>query len=65
MEFRPIGYDLEWRPSKDYSCQAWFKLAQWFLSRRLKCEKFTTDDGRNPMAKAHMAFGQVSLKGHK
>lgn len=43
IEFRPIGYDLEWRPSKDYSCQTWFKLAHWFLSKRLKCKKSTTD----------------------
>jgi len=43
-------------------------LAQWFLRRRLKCEKLTTDDDdgrttddrRNMMAKAHMAFGQVN-----
>ena len=43
MEFKPFGYDLEWRPSKDYPSHAWFKLAQWFLSRRLKCKKSTTD----------------------
>jgi len=40
------------------------KLAQWFLRRRLKCEKLTTDDedddGQNLMAKAHMVLGQVS-----
>jgi hypothetical protein len=35
-----------------------------FLSEtRFKCEKLTdgrTDDGRLPMTKAHMAYGQVS-----
>jgi hypothetical protein len=31
-------------PSKDHSTKVWSKLAQWFLRRRLKCEKFTTDD---------------------
>jgi hypothetical protein len=33
-------------PSKDHSSKVWSKLAQWFLRRRLKCEKFTTDDDR-------------------
>jgi hypothetical protein len=37
-----------------------------FQRRRLKCEKLTddgqqtTDDGRQVMAKAHVAFGKVS-----
>jgi hypothetical protein len=26
--------------------KVWSKLAQWFLRRRIKCEKLTTDDGR-------------------
>ena len=30
--------------SKDAWCQGWLKLAEWFLRRRWKCEKFT--DGR-------------------
>ena len=34
-------------------------LALWFQRRRLKCEKLT-DDGRQLMAKAHVAFGKVS-----
>jgi hypothetical protein len=29
------------------------------LGRKLKCEKLT-DDGRQVMAKAHIAFGKVS-----
>ena len=36
---------------------------QRFQRRRFKCEKLTdgrTDDGRLPMTKAHMAYGQVS-----
>ena len=34
-------------------------LAKGFQSRRLKCEKLT-DDGRQVMAKANIAFGKVS-----
>jgi hypothetical protein len=34
-------------------------LAEGFQRRRLKCEKLT-DDGRQVMAKAHIAFGKVS-----
>jgi hypothetical protein len=58
MEGMAIGHNFERGPSNDHSSKVWSKLAQWFL-RRLKCEKLTTD-GRNLMAKAHMAFGQVS-----
>jgi hypothetical protein len=36
-------------------------MAKVFHRRRLKCEKLT-DDGRQVMAKAHVAFGKVSLK---
>jgi hypothetical protein len=32
-----------------------------FHRRRLKCEKLT-DDGRQVMTKAHVAFGKVSAK---
>ena len=35
------------------------QLALWFQRRRLKYEKLT-DDGRQLMAKAHIAFGKVS-----
>ena len=35
-----------------------FHLAEGFQRRRLKCEKLT-DDGRQAMAKAHIAFGKV------
>jgi len=44
MEGVAIGHNFERGPSKDHSSNVWSKLAQWFLRRRLKCEKFTTDD---------------------
>ena len=44
MEGVAIGHNFERGPSKDHSSKVWSKLAQWFLRRRLKCEKFTTDD---------------------
>ena len=46
-------------PSIDASYQISDKLALRFLRRRLQCEKLT-DDGRQVMAKAHIAFGKVS-----
>jgi hypothetical protein len=45
--------------SIDASYQASVHLAEGFQRRRLKCEKLT-DDGRQVMAKAHLAFGKVS-----
>ena len=45
-------------PSIDASYHISVQLALRF-QRRLKCEKLT-DDGRNVMAKAHVAFGKVS-----
>ena len=45
-------------PSIDASYQVSFHLAEGF-ERILKCEKLT-DDGREVMAKAHIAFGKVS-----
>ena len=50
-------------PSIDASYQVSLHLAEGFQRRRLKCEKLTdetTDDGRQVMAKAHIAFGKVS-----
>ena len=32
-----VGYNSERGPPKDHPCQVWFKLAQWFQRRRLKC----------------------------
>jgi hypothetical protein len=46
-------------PSIDASYQVSVHLAEGVQRRRLKCEKMT-DDGRQVMAKAHLAFGKVS-----
>jgi len=46
-------------PSIDASYQISDQLALWFQRRRLKCEKLM-DDGRQVIAKAHIAFGKVS-----
>ena len=46
-------------PSIDASYHVSDQLALRFQRRRLKCEKLT-DDGRQVMAKAHIAFGKVS-----
>ena len=46
-------------PSLDASYQVSHHLAEGIQRRRLKCEKLT-DDGRQVMAKAHIAFGKVS-----
>ena len=46
-------------PSIDASYQVSVHLAERFQRRRLKCEKLT-DNGRQVMAKAHIALGKVS-----
>jgi hypothetical protein len=46
-------------PSIDASYQVSIHSAEGFQRRRLKCEKLT-DDGRQVMAKAHIAFGKVT-----
>ena len=46
-------------PSIDASYQVSVHFAEGFQRRRLKCEKLM-DDGRQVMAKAHIAFGKVS-----
>jgi hypothetical protein len=46
-------------PSIDASYQVSVHLAERFQRRRIKCEKLK-DDGRQVMAKAHIAFGKVS-----
>jgi hypothetical protein len=46
-------------PSIDASYRVSVHLAEWFQRKRLKCEKLT-DDRRQVMAKAHIAFGKVS-----
>ena len=54
---------LESPSPKDALCKVWLKLAQWFLRRRWKCEKFTdgqTDDRRSE--KLTWAFSSHELK---
>jgi hypothetical protein len=47
-------------PSIDASYQISVHLGKWFQRRRLKCEKLTDNgNGRQVMAKAHIAFGKV------
>ena len=49
-------------PSIDESYQVSVQLTEG-LQRKLKCEKLTDDgrhDGRQVMAKSHIAFGKVS-----
>jgi hypothetical protein len=46
-------------PSNEHFWQVWLISVQRFQRRRFKCEKLT-DDGRLPMTKDHMAYGQVS-----
>jgi hypothetical protein len=46
-------------PSIDASYQVSDHITEGFQRRRLKCEKLT-DDRRQVMAKAHIAFGKVS-----
>jgi hypothetical protein len=46
-------------PSIDASYQVSVHLAKGVQRRRLKCEKLT-DDRRQVMVKAHIAFGKVS-----
>ena len=68
MEGRAVGHNMKGDPHKDHPCQVWFNSVQGFQRRRFKWESLRrttdgralTDDGRQVMAKAHMAFGQVS-----
>ena len=52
-------------PTKDVLCQFWMKLAQWFLRRRWKCEKFSDRQmdrrtaRQQAIRKAHLSF-QIS-----
>ena len=34
-------------PPKEYSCQVWFQMAQWFQRRRLKCLRRTPSYGNS------------------
>jgi hypothetical protein len=68
MERSSVRHNFERDPPKDHPCQVWFNLVQGFQRRRFKCEslrrttdgRMMMDDGCQVMAKAHMAFGQVS-----
>ena len=58
LEVGITGHNFGRGPSKDHSTKVSLQLAQWFLRRRLKCESLRrTDDGRQVMAKAHLAKG--------
>jgi hypothetical protein len=63
MEGGAVGHNFERDPPKDHPCQVWFNSVQGF-QRRFKCESLrrTTSNGRQVMAKAHLAFSQVSYK---
>ena len=66
MQDGSVGHNFERDPPKDHPCQVWFNLVQGFQRKRFKSESLrrTTDaDGCQVMTKAHMSFGQVSLKG--
>jgi hypothetical protein len=55
-----VGFQISTKnrgPSNEHFWQVWLKSVQRFQRRRFKCEKLT--DGRLPMTKAHMAYGQV------
>jgi hypothetical protein len=41
LEVGITGHNFGRGPSKDHSTKVWLQLAQWFLSRRLKCEMLT------------------------
>jgi len=43
MKCEQIGYIFKWEPPTDHTCQVWFILSLWFLTR-LKWKKLTTDD---------------------
>ena len=59
MEGRAVEHKFEKDPPRDHPCQVWFNLVQRLQRRRFKCESLRRrTDGRQVMAKAHMAFGQ-------
>ena len=55
MDGVAIGHKFERGPSKDHFSKVWSKLAQWFLRRRLKCEKLTTE-GEDIKRQNHLTF---------
>jgi hypothetical protein len=63
MEGRAVGHNFERDPPRDHPCQVWFNLDQRFrgdLNVKVYDVRRIDDDGRQVMAKVHMAFGQVS-----
>jgi hypothetical protein len=56
LEFGINGHNFGRGPYKYLSTNVWLQLAQWFLRRFM----LTMYDGRQVMAKACVAFGQVS-----
>jgi hypothetical protein len=61
MEVGAVGHHFERNPPKDHPCQVWFNSVQGFQRRIFKCESLRrTTDGRQVMAKARIAFDQVS-----
>jgi hypothetical protein len=42
MSFHVVRYNSERRPLMHHPCKSWFKSAQWFQRKGLKCEKQTT-----------------------
>jgi hypothetical protein len=56
-----IGHNFEIGQPKDNLSQIWFNSDQQFQRRRFECESVRTIyDRRQVMAKAYIAFGQVS-----
>jgi hypothetical protein len=63
-----VGHNFERDPRKDHPYQVWFNLVRGFQRRRFKCESLQpttdgrtpddgrTDDGRQVMATADVAF---------
>ena len=63
MEGGAVRHNFERDPPRDHPCQVWFNLVQGFrgdLNVTVYDVRRTDDDGCQVMAKAHMAFGQVS-----
>jgi hypothetical protein len=60
LTFHSALRKLNTEPSIGASYQVSVHLVEGFQRRRLKCEKLT-DDGRQVMAKAHIAFGKKKL----
>ena len=64
MEGGAVGHNFERDPPRDHPCQVWLIWFSGFRGEDLNVKVYdvrrTDDDGRQVMAKAHLAFGQVS-----